>query len=103
MNEPLILPFRPPPHRRFRSFASAVVLLVVSEADKDPARQASASYRARYDDERILRVVARIETDGWSMCPCGEEHGQSEAAAKVPGVMRGDAELMRKVRTKGTG
>ncbi len=79
------------------------MLLVVSEADKDPARQASASYRARYDDERILRAVARIETDGWSVCPCGEEHGQSEAAAKVPGVMRGDAELMRKVRAKGAG
>lgn len=79
------------------------MLLVVSEADKAPARQASASYRARYDDERILRAVARIETDGWSVCPCGGEHGQSAAAAKVLGVMRGDAELMRKVSAKGAG
>ncbi len=79
------------------------MLLVVSEADKAPARPASASYRARYDEERILRAVARIETDGWSVCPCGEEHGQSPAAAKVPGVMRGDAELMRKVSAKGAG
>ncbi|MFB6904881.1 hypothetical protein ACFCWB_11510 [Streptomyces bacillaris] len=33
----------------------------------------------------IEQVAARIETDGWSVCPCGEEHGQSAADTKVPG------------------
>ncbi|MFZ4284606.1 hypothetical protein [Streptomyces rhizosphaericola] len=51
----------------------------------------------------IEQVAARIETDGWSVCPCGEEHGQSAADIKVPGVMRGDAELIRKIRAKGDG
>ncbi|MFE7454738.1 hypothetical protein [Streptomyces griseus] len=51
----------------------------------------------------IEQVAARIETDGWSMCPCGEEHGQSAADIKVPGVMRGDAELIRKIRAMGDG
>ncbi|MFF3959138.1 hypothetical protein ACFYY1_38990 [Streptomyces sp. NPDC001890] len=49
----------------------------------------------------IEQVAGHIETDGWSVCPCGEEHGQTEADARVPGVMRGDAELVRKIRAKG--
>ncbi|MFD9040917.1 hypothetical protein [Streptomyces bottropensis] len=51
----------------------------------------------------IAQVAGRIETDGWSVCLCGEEHGRSEAAARVPWVMRGDAELIRKIRAKGEG
>lgn len=49
----------------------------------------------------IEQVAGHIETDGWSVCPCGEDHGQAEADARVPEVMRGDAELIRKIRSKG--
>lgn len=49
----------------------------------------------------IEQVAGHIETDGWSVCPCGEDHGQTEADARVPEVMRGDAELIRKIRAKG--
>ena len=47
----------------------------------------------------IERVADRID-NGWSICPCGEEHGQSEADQRVPDVLRGDADLVRKIRAK---
>ncbi|MFF1696470.1 hypothetical protein ACFVXC_23125 [Streptomyces sp. NPDC058257] len=50
--------------------------------------------------EIIARVADRIDNNGWSICPCGEEHGQSEAGQRVPDVMRDDAELIRKSRAK---
>ncbi|MFE9121457.1 hypothetical protein [Streptomyces sp. NPDC007172] len=49
----------------------------------------------------IEQVAGRIAADGWSVCPCGEEHGQSVSDTKVPGVMRSDAEFIRKIRAKG--
>lgn len=53
--------------------------------------------------EILERVSDCIETDGWSVCPCGEDHGQTEADARVPAVLRGDAELVRKIRAKADG
>ncbi|MEU5417862.1 hypothetical protein [Streptomyces sp. NPDC020667] len=50
--------------------------------------------------EIIERVAGRIETSGWSICPCGEDHGQNKADARVPDVLRGDADLVRKIRAK---
>ncbi|MFF3159481.1 hypothetical protein [Streptomyces sp. NPDC057910] len=44
------------------------------------------------------RVADKIEKDGWSFCPCGEDHGQARADAAVPAVMRADAGLVRTVR-----
>ncbi|MFG3429372.1 hypothetical protein [Streptomyces californicus] len=49
----------------------------------------------------IEQVAGRIETEGWRVCPCGEEHGQTETGDMVPEVLRGDAELIRKIRAKG--
>ncbi|MDG4859042.1 hypothetical protein P8605_12905 [Streptomyces sp. T-3] len=46
----------------------------------------------------LEHVASKIEKDGWSVCPCGEDHGQVRADAAVPGVMRDDAELVRTVR-----
>ncbi|MFE8910862.1 hypothetical protein [Streptomyces globisporus] len=53
--------------------------------------------------EIIERVADRIDNNGWSICPCGEEHGQSDADQRVPDVMRGDAELIRKIRAQADG
>ncbi|WP_331765368.1 hypothetical protein OG747_52940 (plasmid) [Streptomyces sp. NBC_01384] len=50
--------------------------------------------------EIIERVADRIESNGWSVCPCGEEYGQGEADTKVPDVLRSDADLVRKIRAK---
>ncbi|MFJ9521870.1 hypothetical protein ACIRPK_26900 [Kitasatospora sp. NPDC101801] len=44
------------------------------------------------------QVAGHIEADGWSVCPCGEDHDQGAADAKVVGVMRDDAALIRKLR-----
>lgn len=63
--------------------------------------QALAPIPAGVLDEtaQILEHVAqKIEKDGWSVCPCGEEHGQGRADAAVPAVMRDDADLVRTVR-----
>jgi len=46
----------------------------------------------------IERVADRIETSGWSLCPCGEDHGQVSVDAKVPEALRADAELARRMR-----
>lgn len=46
----------------------------------------------------LLTAVARhIDDDDWSVCPCGEDHNQHELDAKVPQVLRMDAELARAV------
>lgn len=46
----------------------------------------------------IERVAGGIETNGWSLCPCGEDHGQSDLDAKVTVSLRGDAALARTLR-----
>lgn len=51
----------------------------------------------------IEHVADRIETSGWSLCPCGENHGQDQVDAKVPDALRGDAELVRTMRAKAGG
>ncbi|WP_331727150.1 hypothetical protein OG871_39500 (plasmid) [Kitasatospora sp. NBC_00374] len=48
----------------------------------------------------IEQVAGHVEADGWSVCPCGEDHGQGATDARVVDVMRGDAELFRKIRAK---
>jgi hypothetical protein len=37
-------------------------------------------------------ISGRIEGAGWSICPCGEDHGQREVDREVVAVMRSDAE-----------
>ncbi|MER6165053.1 hypothetical protein [Streptomyces violaceorubidus] len=43
-------------------------------------------------------VADRVESDGWSICPCGEEHGQDEVDAASITVMRHHAALARRLR-----
>jgi hypothetical protein len=50
--------------------------------------------------EIIERVADHIDNNGWSICLCDEEHGQSEADQRVPDVMHGDVELIRKIRAQ---
>jgi hypothetical protein len=38
-------------------------------------------------------VALRVERDGWSICPCGEEHDQNEVDAGMPASLRADAAL----------
>ncbi|TJZ97134.1 hypothetical protein [Actinacidiphila oryziradicis] len=45
----------------------------------------------------LERVAARIETDGWSLCQCGEDH-QGGLDTKVAATMRGDADFARQLR-----
>ncbi|WP_328914260.1 MULTISPECIES: hypothetical protein [unclassified Streptomyces] len=40
-------------------------------------------------------VAVRVERDGWSICPCGEQHGQEEVDAGMPATLRTDASLAR--------
>ncbi|MFI6112739.1 hypothetical protein [Kitasatospora sp. NPDC051164] len=49
----------------------------------------------------ILEHVAQhIEASGWSVCPCSEDHGQRGLDAKIPATLRGDADLVRRIRAK---
>ncbi|WP_138906446.1 hypothetical protein [Streptomyces chryseus] len=45
-------------------------------------------------------VAGCVETDGWSICPCGEQHEQGDIDRKVAVVMRGDADLARVLRSR---
>ncbi|MFJ7275531.1 hypothetical protein [Kitasatospora sp. NPDC098663] len=68
----------------------------IAELDRDLAPVPAAVL-----DETVQileRVANKIEKDGWSVCPCGEDHGQTRADAAVPKVMRDDADLVRTVR-----
>ncbi|MET8325135.1 hypothetical protein [Streptomyces sp. NPDC005181] len=38
-------------------------------------------------------VALRVERDGWSICPCGDEHDQNEVDAGMPATLRADAAL----------
>jgi hypothetical protein len=38
-------------------------------------------------------VALRVESDGWSICPCGEQRGQDEVDAGMPATLRADAAL----------
>lgn len=48
-------------------------------------------------------VADRIETDGWSICPCGDDHDQSEVDAGSVPVMRHHAALARGLREQAAG
>jgi hypothetical protein len=41
-------------------------------------------------------VAVRVESDGWSICPCGEQHDQDEVDAGMPATLRADAALARR-------
>ncbi|WP_406300976.1 hypothetical protein OG948_59860 (plasmid) [Embleya sp. NBC_00888] len=43
-------------------------------------------------------VADRIESHGWSLCPCGDKHGQARIDAQVLDALRGDADLVRTTR-----
>ncbi|WP_246150542.1 hypothetical protein [Streptomyces qinzhouensis] len=45
--------------------------------------------------ERVDAVADRVEADGWSVCPCGEDHGQRETDLGALPVMRHHAALAR--------
>ncbi|MFG2563050.1 hypothetical protein [Streptomyces sp. NPDC048496] len=53
--------------------------------------------------DTLEHVASHIETSGWSLCPCGEDHGQDQVDAKVPERLRSDAELARKMRARADG
>ena len=48
----------------------------------------------------VESVAGKVESEGWSVCPCGEPHEQDEVDDKVAGVMRGDAALARELRAQ---
>jgi hypothetical protein len=41
-------------------------------------------------------VSLRVEREGWSICPCGEQHDQCEVDAGMPAALRADAALARR-------
>jgi hypothetical protein len=47
---------------------------------------------------QVLERVAQKIEGGWSVCPCGEDHGQLRVDAAVPAVMREDVGLVRTLR-----
>jgi hypothetical protein len=48
----------------------------------------------------VESVAGKVESEGWSICPCGEVHEQDEVDVKVVPVMRGDAALARRLRSR---
>jgi hypothetical protein len=42
-------------------------------------------------------VAGRVESEGWSICPCGERHEQAEVDEGVIEVMRRHADLARRL------
>ncbi|MEU4200844.1 hypothetical protein AB0F64_12940 [Streptomyces sp. NPDC026294] len=48
-------------------------------------------------------VADRVEEDCWSICPCGEEHGQAQVDAGATPVMRHHASLARGLREEAAG
>ncbi|MGW2607645.1 hypothetical protein ACWC4A_24935 [Streptomyces mirabilis] len=48
-------------------------------------------------------VADRVEQEGWSICPCGEEHGQDEVDLGTVAVMRRHAALARGLREQAAG
>ncbi|MGW1374756.1 hypothetical protein ACWD6P_10865 [Streptomyces sp. NPDC002446] len=50
--------------------------------------------------ELVDAVAERVETDGWSICPCGEVHGQDEVDAATVPVMHHHAALARTLRER---
>ncbi|MFE7312808.1 hypothetical protein ACFU7T_06830 [Streptomyces sp. NPDC057555] len=53
--------------------------------------------------ELVDTVADRIEEEGWSICPCGEDHGQNEVDAGTVPVMRHHAGLARGLREQPAG
>jgi hypothetical protein len=53
--------------------------------------------------ELVDTVADRIEAEGWSICPCGEDHGQHEVDRGVLPVMRHHAALARGLREGAAG
>ncbi|MGI5259306.1 hypothetical protein [Streptomyces angustmyceticus] len=53
--------------------------------------------------ELVDSVADRVEADGWSICPCTEDHGQAEVDAGALPVMRHHAALARGLREQAAG
>ncbi|MEV4225593.1 hypothetical protein AB0J81_00515 [Streptomyces bobili] len=53
--------------------------------------------------ELVDTVADQVETSGWSICPCGEEHGQRTVDAGTFPVMRHHAALARGLREQAAG
>lgn len=48
----------------------------------------------------VESVAGKVETEGWSICPCGHVHEQEDVDVKVVPVMRTDAALARQLRAR---
>jgi hypothetical protein len=48
----------------------------------------------------VESVAGKVESEGWSICPCGEVHEQDQVDVKVVPVMRIDAALARQLRSR---
>ncbi|WP_310728266.1 hypothetical protein [Streptomyces sp. N2A] len=48
----------------------------------------------------IEHVISHIAEGSWTLCPCGEDHGQQALDTKVAETMRGDVDLLRQLRAK---
>jgi hypothetical protein len=51
----------------------------------------------------VNAVADHVEADGWSVCPCGDDHGQHEVDAGTVPVMRHHAALARGLREQAAG
>jgi hypothetical protein len=51
----------------------------------------------------VNTVADHVEADGWSVCPCGDDHGQHEVDAGTVPVMRHHAALARGLREQAAG
>ncbi|MEU6352919.1 hypothetical protein ABZ896_26930 [Streptomyces sp. NPDC047072] len=53
--------------------------------------------------ELVDAVADQVETSGWSICPCGEDHGQQSVDVGTVPVMRHHAALARGLRKQADG
>ncbi|GAB3113536.1 hypothetical protein GCM10027160_17690 [Streptomyces calidiresistens] len=51
--------------------------------------------------DHLDRTIARIEEAEWSICPCGEDHDQTDVDTGAAHTMRHDATLARNLRRLG--
>lgn len=57
------------------------------------------------DEPAVLvdSVADQVEMSGWSICPCGEDHGQRSVDVGTVPVMRHHAALARGLREQAAG
>lgn len=70
----------------------------VGMVDAAKAAMVSVQRGVLSESAQVLDHVAeQFQDQRWTVCPCGEEHGQSDLDQGLPRVLRADAEMARQL------